>query len=63
MDITALSTAMSACSLQNDVSIAVFSKQLDSLEEAGEGLVNMIDKSTLEQSVNPHLGSNIDVLV
>ncbi len=38
------------------VGVAVLSKNLDTVEKAGESLIKM-----MEQSVTPHLGQNIDV--
>lgn len=58
MDISALSTSMSQTQLMNNVSVALLSKQLDTLENAGDSMIRM-----MEQSVNPNLGSNIDVTV
>lgn len=55
MDIAALSTAMSMNNLQSDVGIAMLSKSLDTLEDAGDGMVKM-----MEASVLPNLGQNID---
>ena len=58
MDIPGLSVAMSQANDINDVNIAVLSKTLDTVEESGELMIQM-----MEQSVNPHLGANIDVRV
>lgn len=62
MDIAALSTALAHSDVMNSVSIAVLDKTMEMSEDLGTGLVNMIDNS-MELSVNPHIGSNIDVLV
>lgn len=40
------------------VGIAVLSKNLDTIEQAGQGLIKM-----MEQSVTPHLGQNIDLRI
>lgn len=58
MDIPGLSVAMSQANVVGDVGIAVLSKALDTVEESGELMIQM-----MEQSVNPHLGANIDVRV
>lgn len=55
MDISALSIAMSTQSVQSDISVAVLSKNLDTLEIAGDGLQKM-----MEASVTPNIGQNID---
>lgn len=41
-----------------DVGIAVLAKNLDIIEELGQGMIKM-----MEQSVTPHLGQNIDLRV
>lgn len=56
MDIPALSVAMSQANLINDCNIAVLAKTLDTVEESGELMIQM-----MEQSVTPHLGANIDI--
>ena len=58
MDIPGLSVAMSQANVMGDLGIAVLSKALDTVEESGELMIQM-----MEQSVNPHLGANIDVRV
>lgn len=62
MDIAALSIAMSKSELQTDVGVAMLDKTMEATTELGAGLVKMIDRS-MELSVNPNIGSNIDVLV
>lgn len=58
MDIASLSTAMSTQSILNDVSVAMLSKSLDTVEDMGNGMIKM-----MESSVNPYLGQNIDYYV
>ena len=55
MDIASLSTAMSTQNILNDVSIAMLSKSLDTVEDMGDGMVTI-----MESSVTPYLGQNID---
>ncbi|MCI8894263.1 MAG: putative motility protein [Lachnospiraceae bacterium] len=55
MDIASLSTALSMTQTSNDVGTLMLSKQLDLMETQGDSMVK-----ALEQSVNPHLGSNFD---
>ena len=61
MDIAALAMTMSQINIQNDVGTAVLSKALDTQESMGNQIVNMIDRSAMEVSVNPNIGSNIDI--
>lgn len=58
MDIPALSMAMSMDRLHMEVSVAVASKVMDTMESAGAEMVEM-----LAASVSPDLGQNIDILV
>ena len=54
MDIASLSTAMSTQNILNDVSVAMLSKSLDTVEDMGDGMVKI-----MESSVTPYLGQNI----
>jgi len=58
MDIPTLSIAMSQANVVNQYNIAMLSKTLDTVEESGAMMIQM-----MEQSVNPHLGQNIDITV
>ena len=60
MDIPALSMALSQTRTMSDVGIAVLSKSLDSMESGGESMVDMM-KTSMELSVNPSIGANIDL--
>lgn len=62
MDIAALATSLSQASLMNNVSVAVLDKTMEMNTESGESLIRMMDRS-MELSVNPHIGSGIDVFV
>lgn len=58
MDIAALSTAMSQMNLMSQVSTAVLSMSMDMAETAGDGMIKI-----MESSINPELGSSIDIRV
>lgn len=62
MNIPELSTALANVQLSNQVSVAVLDKALESAESAGAGILRMMDRS-MELSVNPDIGSNIDIFV
>ena len=62
MNIPELSTTLANMNLQNQVGVAVLSKALDSTEQSGTSLINMMDRS-MELSVNPNIGSNVDMYV
>lgn len=61
MDIASLAMSLSQIQVQNDVGTAVLSKALDTSEQMGADIVKMIDRSAMELSVNPNIGSNIDI--
>ncbi len=62
MDIPALSMAMSQSNIMNSVGIAMLDKSLELNQGIGDQLVAAIDTS-MELSVNPHIGFNFDVSV
>ena len=63
MDIAGLSVALSQNTVLTKVGTAVLDKALDTNEVLGQNLVSMIDAAALERSINPHIGSNFDMLV
>ena len=58
IDIAALSTSMSTSNLLTEVSFALCNMAMEDMEVNAEGLRKM-----MEQSVNPHIGQNIDISV
>ena len=60
MNITGLSMAISQINTKTEVGTALLSKSMDNNEALADGLVKMIDKSAMERSVNPNVGSNVD---
>lgn len=63
MDIAGVSIALSDYSTKSQVGMAVLSKAIDNTEKLGEGLVKILDTSAMEQSVNPGVGTNIDIKI
>lgn len=64
MDIASLSTSLSNIQTQNAVSTAVFSMALDDFQSQGTALTDMMAESaSMERSVNPSVGGNIDMRV
>lgn len=63
MDIAGLSTLVQTVELQNKVGTAVLGKVMDTNEDLGAGLVQMIDSAAMERSVNPHVGGNMDIRI
>ncbi len=62
MNIPELSTALANTQLANQVGIAVLDKALENMETVGGSLLEMMDNS-MELSVNPNIGSNIDISI
>lgn len=58
MDIAALSSSMSLADVNSQVGIAVLAKNLETINDLGDGM-----KKMMEMSVNPNLGANFDVTV
>ena len=63
MDIAEVAMGMSQTQVMDAVSTQVLSMSLDMVEELGAGLIEMLDKSMMEQSVSPNLGGNLDISV
>ena len=63
MDIASVAMAMNQGASLNKIGTAMLSKAMDTNETLGRGLVEMIDAAAMERSVNPHIGSNFDMLV
>lgn len=63
MDIPALSMALSQTKALSDIGMAVLDKSLDVAMEQGTAMTEMIDTAAMELSVNPHIGSNIDMKI
>ena len=60
MDIPSLSMGLAQSRTLNEVGPAMLAKSLDNLESTGAQMVNMMTTS-MELSVNPAVGANIDV--
>lgn len=58
-----LSTQMSQDKLMTEVGTAVLAKTLDQMEAGSAGMVDMMSRSMMEQSVNPNLGGNVDIMI
>ena len=59
MDIAALSMAMSQMNIGTQVNMAVTKLAMDSSEQSGQFMADML--KGIELSVNPHVGSQIDI--
>lgn len=63
MDIASLSMSMAQNNVLQNVGTAVLSKAMESNEQMGTNIAAMIDSAAMERSVNPSIGSNIDLRV
>ncbi len=57
-----LSVAMGTVKVQNQVATSVLAKTIDVTEQGGQALIDMM-RSSMERSVNPAVGGNVDVSV
>lgn len=55
--------ALSQTRMMNDVGVAMLGKSLDLADTAGENFEAMLEGAAMEQSVTPHIGGNIDLMV
>ncbi len=62
MDIPALSMALSQNQIMNDVGVALLSKSLDNMQEAGAAMVSTIDAAPAP-SLDPNVGANFDISI
>lgn len=56
MDIAAMSTVMSQMKVQQEASMSVMKMAMDTAKQNTSDMVK-----TMEKSVNPHIGGNIDI--
>ena len=65
MDIAGLSMGLSNMKTAQQVSISVMKLSMDIANSNGSEMINMIMSNTkmLEQSVTPHLGASIDLVI
>lgn len=62
MDIPSLSMALAQTDVLNSIGTAVLAKSLDTMEATGAQMVDMM-RTSMELSVNPAVGANIDVFL
>ena len=63
MNIAGLAMNLTAIDTASKIGTAVLSKELDTNEVLGEGMVQMIDAAAMERSVNPAVGGNFDMSI
>ncbi len=62
MNIPEVSMSLAQTQTMNNVGVAVLSKSLDAMESTGAQMVDMM-RSSMELSVNPAVGGNLDLYV
>lgn len=63
MTIDSLAGGIQANQISSQLSVAILSKQLDQQQTEGASLIHMLERSTMENSVTPHIGGNIDTFI
>jgi hypothetical protein len=63
MDVGLATAALANLSMPSDVGVAMLSKSLETTQQLGSGMVEMLDASAMELSVNPGVGSMMDIRV
>lgn len=63
MDIPSLSMSLAQSQVLTDVGTALLSKSIDQAQLMGDSLTEMLDSAAMELSVNPDIGSNIDIRI
>ena len=63
MNIASVAMSMTNASSLSKIGTAMLDKAMDTNQVLGQGLVEMIDVAAMERSVNPHIGSNFDMIV
>lgn len=63
MDITTLSMGLAQSQLMTNVGTALLSKSLEQASQTSANLTELLDSASLEHSVNPDLGANIDIRI
>lgn len=63
MNIEGMSMGMSQTQLMNSVSTQVLAMSLDMVEEAGEGMIEMMEESMMDAPAAPNLGANLDISI
>ena len=63
MDIAAISMGLSQMNLQQQASISVMKMAMDTARMQSVDMTEMLEVNTkvMEQSINPHIGGNIDI--
>ena len=63
MDIAGLSMNLAQTQLLSNVGTAVLSQSLEQAKDLSANMIEMLDASAMERSVNPDIGANIDIMV
>ncbi len=62
MDIAGVASALAFQNTMSQVGTAMLGKSLDTMEQNGAAMIQMMDRS-MELSVNPNIGGNFDMSV
>ena len=63
MGLVNMAVSFKQATTMNDISTAILAKVINTGEDLGQGMVQMLDSAAMERSVNPAVGGNIDISV
>ncbi len=61
MDIAALSTVLAQGKTMSQVSVSLAKMGMNQAKQQGQALQQLVATSSMQQSVTPHIGGNIDI--
>ncbi|QUI21460.1 YjfB family protein [Vallitalea pronyensis] len=61
MDIAALSTSLAQGKIMSQVSVSLAKMGMNLAKQQGQALQQLVETSSMEQSITPHVGGNIDI--
>lgn len=61
MDIAALSTVLAQGKTMSQVSVSLAKMSMNQAKQQGQALQQLVATSSMQQSVTPHIGGNIDI--
>ncbi len=63
MDFALLSMNLAQSQLMTNVGTAMLAESMDMAETTSDSITQLIDSASMEHSVHPELGSNIDIFI
>ena len=64
MDVSpVLTVTLNDSMIKNKIGMAVMAKQMDTEKQMGAAMIDMLNRSVMEKSINPELGGSIDISI